>query len=354
MPTTAPEDIASFAQRVGEQWKIGRKDVGDGLILVVAKNDRAVQIQVAKALQGAVPDIAAGRIISQQNVPAFRAGDYAGGLNTAVDRLGERIAGEALPAPTPTTAQNGARRDSRGGGFDFQSIAIFLHRHPFLGSILSRVMGKKLGALATGAVVGGLGWLMTTSLLIGLGIAVMALFMVGVMGARWGAAVSARSSGAAVAASVAAVVTSAAVAAAAASPAAAAATSTAAAPRGGGDGALAGAALRAPVGRRPQGPAFPAGRGAGADRGPGRRQQRSHSNSACLRTCRSACRRWRIRARHVDTAHPLLLAERAIELVADRGLSQQVDAAEWQRIMASLLRRHSTSSAPRAHSWSCR
>jgi len=183
VPTTAPEDVASFAQRVGEQWKIGRKDVGDGLILVVAKNDRTVQIQVAKALQGAVPDIAAGRIISQQIVPAFRAGDFAGGLNSAVDRLGERIASEGLPTP-PTERQGGARRDSRVGGFDFQSIAIFLFIFvPIVGGILSRMMGRKLGALATGAAVGGLGWLLTASLLVGLGAAVVALFMVGITGA---------------------------------------------------------------------------------------------------------------------------------------------------------------------------
>ena len=183
VPTTAPEDVASFAQRVGEQWKIGRKDVGDGLILVVAKNDRTVQIQVAKALQGAVPDIAAGRIINQQIVPAFRAGDFAGGLNSAVDRLGERIASEGLPTP-PTERQGGARRDSRVGGFDFQSIAIFLFIFvPIVGGILSRMMGRKLGALATGAAVGGLGWLLTASLLVGLGAAVVALFMVGITGA---------------------------------------------------------------------------------------------------------------------------------------------------------------------------
>jgi len=181
VPTTAPEDVASFAQRVGEQWKVGRKEVGDGLILVVAKNDRAVQIQVAKSLQGAVPDIAAGRIIQQQIVPAFRAGDYAGGLNTAVDRLGERIASEGLPTPEPR--QGGARRDSRVGGFDFQSIAIFLFIFvPIVGGILSRMMGRKLGALATGAAVGGLGWLMTASLLVGLGAAVVALVMVGITG----------------------------------------------------------------------------------------------------------------------------------------------------------------------------
>ena len=186
VPTTAPEDVASFAQRVGEQWKVGRKDVGDGLIIVVAKNDRAVQIQVAKALQGAVPDIAAGRIIQQQIVPAFRAGDFAGGLNTAVDRIGERIASEGLPQPSGNRP-GGAQRDTRGGGFDFQTIAIFLFvAVPMLGGILSRAMGRKLGALATGAAVGGLGWFLTASLLVALGIGVVALFMVGAMGVGGG------------------------------------------------------------------------------------------------------------------------------------------------------------------------
>ena len=179
VPTTAPEDVASFAQRVGEQWKVGRKDVGDGLIVLVAKNDRAVQIQVAKTLQGAVPDIAAGRIISQQIVPAFRNGDYAGGLNSAVDRIGERIASEGLPSPTPAR-QGGA---SRTGGFDLGSIAIFLFfAVPVIGSILGRVMGRKLGALATGAAVGGVGWLLTASLLTAIGIAVAAFFLVGMTG----------------------------------------------------------------------------------------------------------------------------------------------------------------------------
>ena len=181
VPTTAPEDIASFAQRVGEQWKVGRRDVGDGLIIVVAKNDRAVQIQVAKALQGAVPDIAAGRIISQQIVPAFKTGDYAGGLNSAVDRLGERIASEGLPDPARQGAQSRPRSSS--GGFDFQSIAIFLFVGvPILGGILSRIMGRKLGALATGVGVGAIGWWLTASLLVAGGVGVVALFLVGVMG----------------------------------------------------------------------------------------------------------------------------------------------------------------------------
>ena len=179
VPTTAPEDVASFAQRVGEQWKVGRKDVGDGLILVVAKNDRAVQIQVAKALQGAVPDIAAGRIISQQIVPAFRNGDFAGGLNSAVDRIGERIASEGLPAPA--ARQSGSTR--RTGGFDLQTIAVFLFiAVPLLGNVLGRLMGRKLGALVSGVGVGGLGWALTGSLFTALGIAVVAFILVGAMG----------------------------------------------------------------------------------------------------------------------------------------------------------------------------
>ena len=93
VPTARPEDIASFAQRVASNWKLGRKEVGDGLLLTVAKNDRDVNIQVAATLQGAIPDVVAGRIIREQILPAFKAGDFAGGLNSAVDRLGALVAG---------------------------------------------------------------------------------------------------------------------------------------------------------------------------------------------------------------------------------------------------------------------
>ena len=179
VPTTQPEDIASFAERVGEQWKIGRKVEGDGLLLTVAKNDRAVDIHVAKALQGAVPDIAAGRIIRDVIGPAFKAGDFAGGLNSAVDRLGERIAGEGLPAPKEEPAAG----RPRGRGFNFQDIAIFLFVGvPILGGLLSRIMGRKLGAVATGVGVGAIGWFLTASFLIAGGAGLVALFLVGVMG----------------------------------------------------------------------------------------------------------------------------------------------------------------------------
>jgi len=178
VPTARPEDIFSYAQRVATSWKLGRKEVGDGLLLTVAKNDRDVDIRVAATLQGAIPDVAASRIIRENILPAFKAGDFAGGLNVAVDRLGALVAGEQLPAPRAESQRSRGRI-----GFDWQDMAIFLFVGvPILGRILSSVMGRKLGALATGGAVGALGWFLTTSLLVAAGAGVVALFIVGVMG----------------------------------------------------------------------------------------------------------------------------------------------------------------------------
>jgi uncharacterized protein len=114
VPTTAPEDIASYANRVGNTWKIGRKDVGDGVLLVVAKDDRKLRIEVAKALEGAIPDLAAKQIIDEALTPHFKAGDYAGGLDAAVDQLAARIKGEPLPSVTPA---DGAGSDPKATAF---------------------------------------------------------------------------------------------------------------------------------------------------------------------------------------------------------------------------------------------
>ena len=179
VPTTQPEDISSYSQRVADAWKIGRRDVGDGLLIVVAKNDRKVRIEVAKTLEGAVPDLAAKRIISEQISPAFKAGDYAGGLNAAVDKLSARIAGEGLAEPAP-------RGNSNTGllqGFDLEDMALFLFVGvPILGAVLTGMFGRKFGSLLTGGAVGGIGWWLTASALIGVGAGLVALFLVGVMG----------------------------------------------------------------------------------------------------------------------------------------------------------------------------
>lgn len=175
--TTLPEDIASYTQRLGDAWKLGRRDVGDGALIVLAKNDRKVRIAPAKTLEGAIPDIAARQIIDERMSPAFRAGDFAGGLNQAVDAMAARIAGEGLPAPTPG---GGSRQAS---GFELQDLAIFLFvGAPILGALLTGIFGRKLGALATGGAIGGIGWWITASALLAAGAGLVALVLVGVLG----------------------------------------------------------------------------------------------------------------------------------------------------------------------------
>jgi uncharacterized protein len=163
VPTTSPEDIAAYAQRVGDSWKIGRRDVGDGLLIVVAKNDRRVNIQTAKALEGAVPDLAARQIIDGAIRPAFRANDYAGGLDAAVDQLIARIKGEHLPAP----ARRGA---AKGSGLQLPPTDLLIFAFvalPVLAGIARRIFGRGLGSLASGGATGAIAWLVTGSLILG-------------------------------------------------------------------------------------------------------------------------------------------------------------------------------------------
>ncbi len=177
VPTTAPEDIASYAQRVADQWKIGRRDVGDGLVIVVAKADRRVRIEVAKTLEGAIPDLAAKRIISEQLSPAFKAGDYAGGLNAAVDKLSAHIKGEALPEPKARGSGAGA------SGVQWEELAMFFFIGvPLLGAVLTGMFGRKLGSLVTGGAAGGIGWWLTTSAVLAGVAGVVAVVLVGILG----------------------------------------------------------------------------------------------------------------------------------------------------------------------------
>lgn len=170
--TTAPEDIAAYAHRVADSWKIGRRDVGDGLLIVVAKNDRRMRIEVARALEGAVPDLAAARIIDQAMAPRFRDNDYAGGLLAALDQIGVRIANEALPPPKPGTGQGS------GDELDLGSLAIFLFFGVLLiGPVVRRVLGGRLGSALVGGGTGVVAYLLTTSVLLAGGAGVIALLL---------------------------------------------------------------------------------------------------------------------------------------------------------------------------------
>ncbi|MDC8784969.1 TPM domain-containing protein [Paucibacter sp. hw1] len=178
VPTSQPEDIAAFAQRVGDSWKIGRRGVGDGMLIVVAKNDRKVRIEVAKALEGAVPDLAASQIIQRVITPAFRQGDYAGGLDQAVDQLSARIRGENLPLPAAD-----APGKHQNQGFDFEQLGVlFLIGVPVLGGVLTGVFGRKLGSLLTGGAAGAIGWFVAGSLIVAGLAGLVALVLVGVIG----------------------------------------------------------------------------------------------------------------------------------------------------------------------------
>jgi uncharacterized protein len=161
---------------VADSWKIGRRNVGDGLLLVVAKNDRTVRIEVAKALEGAVPDLAARQVIDRAIVPAFRTGDYAGGLNVGLDQLMARIRGENLPLPAPRAVS-----PSAGPGLEQWGIFLFVGV-ALIGTLLTRLFGRGLGSLLTAGAAGGLAWIFTASLLLALGAAIAAVLLVGVFG----------------------------------------------------------------------------------------------------------------------------------------------------------------------------
>ena len=173
VPTTAPEDIAAYAQRVGDTWKIGRRNVGDGILLVVAVKDRRVRIEVAKTLEGAVPDIAASHIIEDAITPHFRQGQYAQGLQAGVDQIAARVRGEDLPSVTAPQQQ---RAGGQGKSFGLLELGLLLFiALPIVNALSRGIFGRKLGALMTAAGMGGLAFVVTASIALALVAGVIAL-----------------------------------------------------------------------------------------------------------------------------------------------------------------------------------
>ena len=180
--STQPEPIADFAQRIGEAWKIGRAEVGDGLLIVVAKDDRRVWIAVAKSLEGAVPDLAAARVIREQITPRFKQGDFAGGLAAGLEALVMLIQGEGLPAP------ESAPRGSAGEGKDLVALlAPFVIIGVIVAALLRKLFGVK-GAFVAGAGVGTIaGWILASlklGLIAGVAAFVFSLFAGAARGGR--------------------------------------------------------------------------------------------------------------------------------------------------------------------------
>ena len=159
VPTTAPETIEQYSIRVAEAWKIGRKRIDDGALLVVAKDDRKLRIEVGYGLEGALTDVTSRRIIDEVITPKFRNGDFAGGISAGIAGIIGVVDGEKLPAPEPEHWKKPAL-DSNFNPFNpFILFGIFV-----VGGILRSTLGRLIGATATGGIVGLLAWFFVGSL----------------------------------------------------------------------------------------------------------------------------------------------------------------------------------------------
>jgi uncharacterized protein len=159
VPTTAPEAIEQYSIRVAEAWKIGRKKIDDGALVVVAKNDRKLRIEVGYGLEGALNDATAKRIIDEIITPKFRNGDFAGGISAGVDRIIAVIDGEKLPAPAPRQQPDSGLLSHIDPLNPFVLFGIFV-----VGALLRTMLGRLIGSAATGGIVGLLAWLVAGSL----------------------------------------------------------------------------------------------------------------------------------------------------------------------------------------------
>ena len=160
--TTRPEPIESYSLRVAEAWRLGRKGVDDGMLFIVARDDRRMRVEVGYGLEGAVPDAIAKRIVAEVVAPRFKAGDFPGGIEAGVAALVARINGEALPAPAPSAA--GA--DDQQMGLE-EALVLGIIFTLVVGSVLKAIFGRLLGSTIAAGIVGVGAWMLTSVLLVG-------------------------------------------------------------------------------------------------------------------------------------------------------------------------------------------
>jgi uncharacterized protein len=173
LPTTQPEDIAQFGIRLAEAWKIGRTAADDGAILIVAKDDRTLRIEVGHGLEGALTDITSSRIINETIVPLFKQGDFYGGVNAGLDQMLRVIEGEPLPEP------DRAWKPVQKLG-DKLPLLVFV-AFAILGG-LRRFVGRLPASVFAGIAGGGIAWWMTSKLLLALVIGAGVFFLALVFG----------------------------------------------------------------------------------------------------------------------------------------------------------------------------
>jgi uncharacterized protein len=186
VPTTQPESIEEYAVRVFAAWELGRRGVDDGVLLVLARDDRRLRIEVGYGLEGVIPDAVAKRIIAEHVVPLLRQGDLDSGLLAGVTQIARLIDGEPLPAPAPR-APRGAAAASGGWLADPASWLFWgLVAVSFAGRLLRALFGRLLAALLVAActavlagILLGAWWL---GLLIGFGVFLLVLLGGGLPG----------------------------------------------------------------------------------------------------------------------------------------------------------------------------
>jgi len=173
VPTTQPEEIAEFGIRVAEAWKLGRKGIDDGAILLVAKDDRRMRIEVGYGLEGVLPDAIAKRIIEETISPRFKQGDFYSGIDAGLEQMIKVIDGEPLPEPDRGwSPPPGAR--------DWATVALVLV--VIGGSILRVLLGRMGGALATGGITGAIAYVITRLLPVAASVALAGFILALVFG----------------------------------------------------------------------------------------------------------------------------------------------------------------------------
>ena len=165
LPTTQPEAIEQYSIRVVDAWKLGRKDIDDGILILIAKNDRKMRIEVGYGLEGVIPDLIAKRIIAETMAPSFKQGDFSGGINAAVDQISGLIAGESLPEPKRQTKSNSQWENM---------LPLLLFGGLIAGALLRGVFGNFLGGAVNGGLIGAAVWLLGGGLIIALVLAIIA------------------------------------------------------------------------------------------------------------------------------------------------------------------------------------
>jgi uncharacterized protein len=153
VPTTQPEAIEQYSIRVVDEWKLGREQSDDGVLLLVALQDRALRIEVGYGLEGALPDATANRIIDEAVKPLFRQGDIYGGVAAGLTRIMQVVDGEPLPPPDRSWRTSG---DRLFGSLPFLFFGVLV-----AGAVLRAALGRTVGSLATGGLAGGAVWLLS-------------------------------------------------------------------------------------------------------------------------------------------------------------------------------------------------